>query len=72
MDERILMLKNFIGNRLACASEVIDKMEYNAKKSVEKENTEETKEILLDGGAEITAYLGEILQKIDELYGEKH
>ena len=71
MDERILMLKNFIGNRLACASVVIDKMEYNAKKSVEKENIEETKEVLLDGGAEITSYLGEILQKIDELYEKK-
>ena len=71
MDERILMAKNLIGNRLACASVVIDKMEYNAKKAIEKENIDEAKEILLDGGAEITSYLGEILQKIDEMYEKK-
>lgn len=71
MDERILMAKNFLGNRLACASVVIDKMEYNAKKAIEKDNIDEAKEILLDGGAEITSYLGEILQKIDELYEKK-
>lgn len=68
MDEKILITKNFIGNRLACASVVIDKMEYNAKKAIEKENINEAKEIILDGGAEISAYLGEVLQKIDELY----
>ena len=72
MDERILMAKNLLGNRLACASVVIDKMEYDAKRASEKENIDEAKEILLDGGAEIASYLGEILQKIDELYGEKH
>ena len=71
MDERILMAKNFLGNRLACASVVIDKMEYNTKKAIEKENIDEAKEILLDGGAEIASYLGEILQKIDELYEKK-
>lgn len=71
MDERILMAKNLIGNRLACASVVIDKMEYNAKKAIEKENIDEAKEILLDGGAEITSYLGELLQKIDEIYEKK-
>lgn len=68
MDEKILIAKNFVGNRLACASVVIDKMEYNAKKAIEAENTEEAKEIILDGGAEITSYLGEICQKIEELY----
>ena len=71
MDERILMARNLVGNRLACASVVIDKMEYNAKKAIEKENIDEAKEILLDGGAEITSYLGEILQKIDEMYEKK-
>ena len=71
MDERILTIKNLASDQLACASEVIDKMEYNAKKAIDKENIDEAKEILLDGGAEIASYLGEILQKIDELYGEK-
>lgn len=71
MDERILMAKNLLGNRLACASVVIDKMEYNAKRAIEKENIDEAKEILLDGGAEIASYLGEILTKIDELYEKK-
>lgn len=71
MDERILTIKNLAGDRLACASEVIDKMEYNAKKAIEKENIDEAKEILLDGGAEIVSYLGELLQKIDELYEKK-
>jgi hypothetical protein len=70
MDERILMAKNFLGGRLACASVVIDKMEYNAKKAIKEENIDEAREILVDGGAEIAAYLGEILQKIDELYEE--
>lgn len=71
MDERILTIKNLAGDRLAYASVVIDKMEYNTKKAIEKENIDEAKEILLDGGAEIASYLGEILQKIDELYEKK-
>ena len=71
MDERILTIKNLAGDRLACASVVIDKMEYNTKKAIEEENIDEAKEILLDGGAEIASYLGELLQKIDELYEKK-
>ena len=71
MDERILMARNLVGNRLACASVVIDKMEYNAKKAMEKDKIDEAKEIILDGGAEIASYLGELLQKIDELYEKK-
>ena len=43
MDERILTIKNLAGDRLACASVVIDKMEYNAKKAIEEENIDCTK-----------------------------
>lgn len=64
------MLKNFLGNRLACVATVVDKMEYNAKRDVVQEKIEEAKEVILDGGAEIASYLGEIMQKIDELYPE--
>lgn len=71
MDERILTIKNLVGYRLASASVVIDNMVYNTKKAIEEENIDEAKEILLDGGAEIASYLGELLQKIDELYEKK-
>lgn len=67
MDDKKLIIKNSINKNFSEMERMLDALWLDAKNVVNSGDCTRAKEMILDGGAEVMAYLGEIVKKIDDL-----
>lgn len=67
MDDRKLIINNSINKNFYEMERMLNALWLDAKNVVNSGDYTRAKEMILDGGAEVMAYLGEIVKKIDDL-----
>jgi hypothetical protein len=67
MDDRKLIINNSINKNFSEMERMLNALWLDAKNVVNSGDYARAKEMILDGGAEVMAYLGEIVKKIDDL-----
>lgn len=67
MDDKKLIINNSINKNFYEMERMLNALWLDAKNVVNSGDYTRAKEMILDGGAEVMAYLGEIVKKIDDL-----
>lgn len=67
MDDKKLIINNSINKNFYEMEKMLNALWLDAKNVVNSGDYTRAKEMILDGGAEVMAYLGEIVKKIDDL-----
>lgn len=67
IDDRKLIINNSINKNFSEMERMLNALWLDAKNVVNSGDYTRAKEMILDGGAEVMAYFGEIVKKIDDL-----
>jgi hypothetical protein len=67
MDDKKLIINNSINKNFYEMEKMLNALWLDAKNVVNSGDYTRAKEMIVDGGAEVMAYLGEIVKKIDDL-----
>jgi hypothetical protein len=67
MDDKKLIINNSINKNFYEMERMLNALWLDAKNVVNSGDYTRAKEMIVDGGAEVMAYLGEIVKKIDDL-----
>ena len=74
MDEmKILQGRNLLNTKVPNATTTLSDMWNKASEALYKEDGyEQAREMILDAGAQVNTYLGELVQGLDEIYKDRH